>query len=292
MTPRRSDPDPGPPPALDDADFDQLDIAVVDLETTGLSADRGDRVCEIGIVRTRGGAVMETFGTLVEPTVPVSAGAYAVNGISPAMLANAPLFGDIMGTIEPLLRNSVIVAYNAPFDMSFLHNEFRLNGTPVLTNPVVDVLVLARQLLPGRPRYPQSSVAALLNISSPVSHRALEDAMVTAKILMHFLSMLRAYDLRTLGDLRRRDIASLVRAKRVEKISAALASGEDLWIRYLSPTDGEITQRIVTPAARTAPTDSRSPGGEFRGFCHVLQAPRSFRVDYILDIRPVSAGRF
>jgi DNA polymerase III epsilon subunit family exonuclease len=291
MTPRRTLPTPPAGVGTDGAEFDLLDIAVVDLETTGLSADRGDRVCEIGIVRIRGGAVMETFGTLIDPTVPVSAGAYSVNGISPAMLAGAPLFGEVIPRVEPLLRDAVLVAYNAPFDMSFLRNEFRLNGTPPLTNPVVDVLVLARQLLPGRPRYPQSSVAALLKISSPVSHRALEDAMVTAKILMHFQAMLRAYDLRTLGDLRRRDLSAVVRARRGEKIAAALASGEDLWIRYLSPTDGEITQRIVTPGDGDRLRDPSGFASELDGFCHILQARRSFRTDYILDVRPVSAGR-
>ena len=44
---------PGPGPAFDEADF-----TVVDVETTGLSTDRGDRVCEIGMVRIRGGAVI------------------------------------------------------------------------------------------------------------------------------------------------------------------------------------------------------------------------------------------
>lgn len=277
--------------SADGTEFDLLDIAVVDLETTGLSADRGDRVCEVGIVRIRGGAVMETFGSLVDPTVPVSAGAFAVNGIGPAMLAGAPLFGEVMPRVEPLLRDAVLVAYNAPFDMSFLHSEFRLNGTPRLTNPVVDVLVLARQLLPGRPKYPQSSVASLLKISSPVSHRALEDAMVTAKILMHFLSMLRAHDLRTLGDLRSRNVGARLRERRAEKIRAAVSSGEDLWIRYLSPRDGEITQRIVTPAAHGADPPFSPSTPELHGFCHILQARRSFRTDYILDIRPVSAGR-
>jgi len=279
---------PGTP---DETELDLLDFAVVDVETTGLSADRGDRVCEIGIVAIRGGAVIRTFGTLVNPTVPVSAGAYAVNGISPAMLVDAPRFEEVISTVEPLLRNSVIVAYNAPFDLSFLNNEFRLCGSPALTNPVVDALALARQLIPGRPKYPQSAVAALLKIASPVSHRALEDAMVTSKILMHFLSMIRAFDFRTLGDLRGRDLAASLRARRGEKISAALASGEDLWIRYLSPSDGDITQRIVTPDAPPGGSGGTALQGELRGFCHILQAKRSFRLDYILDVRPVSAGR-
>jgi DNA polymerase-3 subunit epsilon len=277
----------GPFPGQD-AGIDQVDFTVVDLETTGLSADRGDRVCEIGIVRLRGGAVMETFGTLVDPTIPVSAGAYAVNGISPAMLAGAPLFPDVAPRLAALFSDCVLAAYNAPFDVSFLKSEFRLAGQPVPGNPVVDVLALARQLLPGRPRYPQSAVAELLQISLGVKHRALEDAMVTAKILMHFLSMLKAYGYATLGDLTRRDLTRSIGARRVEKITLALGTGSDLWIRYLSPSDGEVTQRIVTPIPGAG---TGGPMAELDAFCHVLQSRKRFRVDYILDIRPVDPAR-
>ncbi len=224
------------------------------------------------MVRIRGGAVMETFGTLIDPTVPVSAGAYAVNGISPAMLDGAPLFPDVLPKIAALLSDSVLVAYNAPFDVSFLQSEFRLGGAPVPPNPVVDVLALARQLLPGRPRYPQSAVAALLRISYPVRHRAIEDAMVTSKILMHFLSMLKAYGRRDLRDLIRKDIGRSIGGQRAEKIASALGSGGDLWIRYLSPSDGEVTQRIVTPIRRPGKAGPGAPCTELEAFCHVLQS--------------------
>jgi len=286
---RQISPRPDPVPE-EEIPNDTADFTVVDLETTGLSADRGDRVCEIGMVRIRGGAVMETFGTLIDPTIPVSAGAYAVNGISPAMLAGAPAFPDVLPKIAAMFSGSVLVAYNAPFDVSFLNNEFRLGGAPVLTNPVVDVLALARQLLPGRPRYPQSSVAALLQISCPVKHRALEDAMVTAKILMHFLSMLRAFGRGSLGDLIRKDLGRLIGEQRSEKIAGALGSGGDLWIRYLSPLDGEVTQRIVTPIRGAGTAGSGTPFTELEAFCHVLQSRRRFRLDCILDVRPADQG--
>ncbi len=189
-----------------------------------------------------------------------------------------------------MLSDSVLVAYNAPFDVSFLNSEFRLGGAPLPPNPVVDVLALARQLLPGRPRYPQYAVAALLGISYPVRHRAIEDAMVTSKILMHFLSMLKAYGRGDLRDLMRKDIGRSIGAQRAEKIAAALGSGGDLWIRYLSPSDGEVTQRIVTPIRRAGQTGAGAPITELEAFCHILQARRTFRLDYILDVRPVDQG--
>jgi len=291
VTPRSAHPAPANGgPILPGAAVDEADFTVVDVETTGLSTDRGDRVCEIGMVRIRGGAVMDTFGSLVDPTVPISAGAYAVNGISPAMLAGAPLFPDILDRVASILADAVLVAYNAPFDVGFINNEFLLAGRPKLPNRVVDALALARQLLPGRQRYPQASVAALLGISYPVKHRALEDAMVTAKILMHFQSMLKAFGYANVADLGRKDIGREVGARRAGKIIEALRSGGDLWIRYLSPLDGEITQRIVTPVRVPGSAGDDPAPSVIEAFCHVLQERKKFRVDCILDVRPVDAA--
>ena len=146
-----------------------------------------------------------------------------------------------------MLSDSVLVAYNAPFDVSFLRTASSGSAarpshptrwwtswpSPVSSSP-------------GGPRYPQSAVAALLGISYPVRHRAIEDAMVTSKILMHFLSMLKAYGRGDIRDLMRKDIGRSIGTQRAEK-SQRFRFGGDLWIRYLSPSDGEVTQRIVTP---------------------------------------------
>src|SRR6266705_2515702 len=123
--------------------LDEVDFAVIDFETTGLSPDSGDRVCEIGAVKLRGGAVIETMGTLINPQRPISAGAFAVNGISPEMVADAPAFQEIAGKVSSFIEGSVLAAYNAPFDMSFLANEFSLSAIQPPANPVVDALALA-----------------------------------------------------------------------------------------------------------------------------------------------------
>ncbi len=99
--------------------IDESDFLVVDVETTGLSPDTGDRVCEIGAIKIRGGAVVDTLSSLINPCRPISAGAYAVNRISPAMVAGAPEFHQIAERLLQMIEGSVLVAYNAPFDVRF-----------------------------------------------------------------------------------------------------------------------------------------------------------------------------
>ncbi|MBI1806435.1 MAG: WYL domain-containing protein [Ignavibacteria bacterium] len=267
--------------------IDDVDFLVVDVETTGLAVETGDRVCELGAVKLRGGAVVDTFTSLIDPQRPISAGAYAVNRISPTMLFNAPTFSAVAERFQRMMDTSILVAYNAPFDLSFLTNEFRLAGFREINNTVIDALPLARQLLPGIGKYPQENVARILGIPFPVKHRAFDDTMVTAQLFIIFISILKAHGCHTCADLLRRDLAQTFLTRRMTIVNEALTRHTNLWIKYLSPTNAEITDRIITP--KTCNTDATSRNGTtyLEAFCHSAQAERNFRVDRILDIRLV-----
>lgn len=271
-----------------DRHLDATDFLVVDVETTGLSAEGGDRVCEIGAVKLRGGAVMATLGSLIDPQRPVSAGAYAVNRISPAMLLNAPPFSGLAEQLWGLMEESIVVGYNAPFDYSFLASEFRLLGYPPIPNTIVDALSMARRLIPGLPRYPQEQVARILGIPTPVTHRALEDAMITATMFTVFTSILKAYDCTTVGDLNRADLPRVLQERRLRVLGDALSTTRNVWLKYLSPSNGEITDRIVTPKEIVG--NPSAPGTRYLvAFCHSAGGERSFRIDRILDLRLMEA---
>jgi DNA polymerase III epsilon subunit family exonuclease len=261
--------------------IDETDFVVVDVETTGLSADRGDRVCEVAAVKLRGGAVVESFGSLIDPCRPISPGAYAVNRISQQMLADAPRFDEIAEQLGDLIKHSVIVAYNAPFDVSFLNSEFRLAGFPAMKNNVVDALAIARQVLPGLGRYPQENVARVVGIPFPVKHRALEDVMITAKLFTLFTTILKAHDMVMLNDLAANNMAKRLEQKRLRIVEASLEQGVNVWLKYLSASDAEITDRVVTPKELAG----RNAAVSLLAYCHSSRMEKSFRIDRILDIR-------
>jgi DNA polymerase III epsilon subunit family exonuclease len=267
--------------------IDETDFVVLDVETTGLSVKNSDRVCEIGAVKIRGGAVVDSFGSLINPQRPISSGAYAVNQISPQMLESAPIFPSIIQRLAAMMKDSVVVAYNAPFDLSFVNNEFRLSGYPVLPNPVVDALVIARQLFPGIGKYKQENIAAVLNLTFPLRHRAQEDAMMTAKIFLILTSILKAYDLTTIGDLTRRDLNAILQAKRRSIIQEAIHNKKNLWIKYLSPNSAEITTRVITPKTFTPDYSLLANDSSLLAHCHLVNDVRLFRIDRVLDIRTI-----
>ncbi len=272
---------------LPEMPIDELEFLAVDVETTGLSASAGDRICEIGAVKLRGMQMVESYGTLVNPLRPISPGASAVNRITDEMVADAPPFPAVARRLAGMMRNVILLGYNLPFDLSFLRTELRSAGLPPPANPVIDALALARQLLPGLQRYPQDNVAAIVGISRAVRHRALEDAKTTAALFILFASMVKAHGYHTLADLQRGDLRMLLHDKRLSIIRHAQEHKSDLWIRYLSPRNNQISDRVVTPVECHT---LESPGGgaaQMIAYCHSVGAQRNFRVDRILDLRLV-----
>lgn len=266
-----------------DSNIDDVDFAIIDVETTGLSVEYGDRVCEIGIVKLRGGAVIDSYSSLINPQRPISAGAYAVNKISPAMVADAPFFIDIAEKVNFIIKGTVVAAYNAPFDLSFVNYELGLAGYPRIQNIVVDVLVLARQLLPGLDRYPQENVARTVGIPNSGKHRALDDAMITAQLLTLFTSQLKVHDCCKISDLQRQDLTQILKTRRREIITNAIELKKNIWIKYLG--NSEILEEILTPIAIAGHNTSFQSTVYLQGYCHSGGISKNFRLDRILDVR-------
>jgi DNA polymerase-3 subunit epsilon len=128
-----------------DAPLGEVTFTVLDVETTGLSAHLGDRVCEIALLRCRGGGELARFQSLVDPGRPISPGARAVNGIADEELAGAPSFAEVSATVLDFLEGSALVAHNAPFDLSFLNRELEICGCTPISGVIIDTLALARR---------------------------------------------------------------------------------------------------------------------------------------------------
>jgi DNA polymerase III epsilon subunit family exonuclease len=127
------------------SNLDSLTLAFLDVETTGLSAWFGDRICEIAVVRSRGDKILDKFNTLVNPQRSISPGASRVNGLTDKDVAEAPLFAEIANQVKPLLDEAIIVCHNAPFDLGFVSNEFNRLAQPLPPLEVIDTLLLARE---------------------------------------------------------------------------------------------------------------------------------------------------
>ncbi len=187
---------PGTGLLLEDATY-----VVVDLETTGLRPGQSG-ICEIGAVRLRGFEVEAEFETLVDPGLPIAAGASAVTGLRSEHLRGAPGPAEAVRDFLAFAGDAVLVAHNARFDLAFLDRETeRLTGSRI-GSAVVDTVRLARTLLAGRvSRFGLAQLAWFFDTAERPCHRALPDARATAELLLALIGLAQERGARTVADL-------------------------------------------------------------------------------------------
>jgi len=165
-----------------------LTYTVVDVETTGLKP-QGNGITEVCCLRVEDGQVVDRFSSLVNPGRPIPPFIQSMTGITDAMVREAPAFQDIAPSLLEFLGDTVLVAHNAPFDLSFLNHGLYRGGYRNLHNPVVDTCRLSRRLLPGLPRASLDAVVQHLGITVQHRHRADGDAEATVQVLLRLLAL-------------------------------------------------------------------------------------------------------
>lgn len=174
-------------------------IAVIDFETTGLSADY-DRVVEVSIVRVEPGGKKRTLvlDTLVNPGRSVSA--TEIHGITDAMVKDAPTFRDIWPAMHSALSGCVVAAYNAYFDMRFLTAEAERAGDEVQVPYFC--LMYMRSIIGVGQRCRLDAACQHHGIRLNDAHRSARDAVATAELVPVYIQTMHANGLKTYQDLR------------------------------------------------------------------------------------------
>ena len=161
----------------------------VDVETTGLSPTRGDRIIEIGAVVFEGSRIIEELHSLISVKERIHWAAQQVHGITEEMLIGKPKAEEIMPEFREFIKDSTLVAHNASFDMGFISQEFLLLGFG-LSNPYHCTLELSRGLYPKLRNHKLETVYRHLFGKIPektMRHRALDDARLVARMWMEMM---------------------------------------------------------------------------------------------------------
>jgi DNA polymerase III epsilon subunit family exonuclease len=247
-------------------------LAALDVETTGLSAGRGDRIIEIALVIGRRGEEPRTWSSLVNPERPV--GATHIHGITEDMLVGQPRFSELVPTLAELLTGTVVVAHNASFDMGFLAHECTGAGLRLPQQPVLDTLGMARRVL-GFGDHRLSSLCTRFNLRRERAHRALDDALATWHLLWRLADTadgaggLRLASAQVLS--RRRTDAEVDGV--ISLLERARAGGKRVVVDYLSGITPE------DPPIRRTLTIQRVSRSRVKAWCHLRDAERTFRLD-------------
>jgi len=105
-----------------------MEYVVFDVETTGLSPMRGDRIIEIGAIKTKNNQVVDTLESFINPERLIPLEAQRVNNISDDMVKDAPCAGDILPQMIDFIGGACLVGHNLKFDLDFLCFELAQLG--------------------------------------------------------------------------------------------------------------------------------------------------------------------
>jgi DNA polymerase-3 subunit epsilon len=192
-----------------------------DIETTGLDP-RQDRIVEFGAVKFDNRGPICRYSELINPGIPMPEGAGRVNGITDEMLAGKPSLETVFPDFLRLVKDTVIIAHNAPFDTGFVNEQLKIfyeagqkhaaaeaRGSllpglddggeaagpawappfPALPNRIADTLLMARRLFPGRNSHKLQDLAAFLDIKAQNAHRAEDDARLCMEIFIQMAGL-------------------------------------------------------------------------------------------------------
>jgi DNA polymerase-3 subunit epsilon len=168
----------------------------LDTETTGLSADGGDRIIEIGCLEMVNRRMTgQNLHHYVNPERPSHPDALKVHGLTEEFLADKPRFAEVAAELIEFLRGAELIIHNAAFDVGFLDAELRRIGHgPIgeLAARITDSLTLAREAFPGK----SNSLDALCRrLEVDNSHRNLHGALLDAGLLAEvYIRLTRGQD--------------------------------------------------------------------------------------------------
>lgn len=165
--------------------------AVLDLETTGLNPLHGDRAVEIGITLFRDGQVLDTFESLINPGIRIPPFITQLTGISNDMVASAPAPRQVLRDALDFVGDAQLVAHNAGFDRKFWRRELFVELGIECQREFLCTLMLARRIFQSFSSHRLGEIAGTLGLDTGRSHRALDDANVTAEILGTMLDRLQ-----------------------------------------------------------------------------------------------------
>ncbi|MFK7791049.1 MAG: DNA polymerase III subunit epsilon [Devosiaceae bacterium] len=163
---------------------------VFDVETTGLRAKGGDRICEIAAVEMVDYVPTGVeFHEYVNPTIPMPAKAEEIHGLSDAFLADKQLFEAVAEPWIDFIGDARLIAHNAMFDFGFVNAELEKCGHSAMSfERMIDTVAIARRKFPGS----DNSLDALckrfgIDLSARTKHNALLDTQLLADVYVELI---------------------------------------------------------------------------------------------------------
>ena len=178
----------------------KMSYCVFDLETTG-GNQQNDKIIEIGLVKIKNFKIVEKKNYLIQPEINIPSFIHKLTSLKQADVEKSPLIEDVIDEILEFMKDSVLVAHNTSFDIPFFNSILRRLGKKPLKNKALCTHLMTKYLMPNLMNSNLNYMCRIFNIKHQKAHRALDDAMATAKLLIKYLNIFISKDIQKLNHL-------------------------------------------------------------------------------------------
>ncbi|MFG6150163.1 exonuclease domain-containing protein [Halobacillus sp. B23F22_1] len=184
-----------------DIPFDELNVVVFDLETTGFYPYKGDQILSIGAVKVQGTNILEQdpFYSLVYSDTPPSKEIENLTGITQEMLLGADSLRDVLKDFYSFIKSDVLVAHHANHEKQFMNHATWLALRKNFQHRIVDTMFLTK--IAHQDLISLDECCAHYDISIERRHHALDDAKATAKLWVESIQEIKELDFTTLQEV-------------------------------------------------------------------------------------------
>lgn len=177
-----------------------LTFCVVDLETTGGNPEK-DQIFEVGMVKIENLKVTEERSFKVNPEKDIPEFVQRLTGIKQSDVKDSPKFAEVADEIRQFAGDTILVAHNTSFDIPFLNAKLAQNGRETLDNKVLCTNVMTKYMIPEIVNSNLEYMGKIFDLGDVKIHRAVEDARLTARLLLKYLEIFQEKQIRKVNQL-------------------------------------------------------------------------------------------
>lgn len=166
------------------------DIVIIDIETTGFSAEH-DKIIELSAIKVSDGTEVDSFSALINPGIHIPEEIAELTGINDEMVKDKPLISEVLPEFLHFIGDSIVVGHNGEFDFNFISANAKKIEMGI-NNTLVDTVPLCRLLLPEQKRFKLESVVDALEIEHADSDRTIEYVRLTMKVYLKLMELLKS----------------------------------------------------------------------------------------------------
>lgn len=178
----------------------ELNFCVIDLETTGGNQSR-DQIIEIGMVKIKNLEICDEKSFLINPKMDIPSFIQKLTSIKDSDVKDAPIIDDVIDEILEFIGDDIIVAHNISFDLPFLNSVLKRLGKEELKNRNLCTNVMTKHMIPDITSSNLSYMSNIFGIEHSNAHRAKDDAIATAKLLLKFIDIFIEKDIQKINHL-------------------------------------------------------------------------------------------